>query len=223
MYPQRTISELLDSERRLREILQEQPLAVVGLQIKAHRQRCQMTVRELAARAMVSKTSVVNLEHGRSCNPATLAKLCAALGLHLDRLGEPTRKTEAPLVQRANQHLWYDLNDPAAEPLSAHSLTAQQRSDLRTVDRNAFMAMFRNVPPDSAILAGMIEVTLKTEDRQHPGSELLFVLEGAVKLDVQGKTFELGKGDCVYIPAASLHSYESATTAPVLLLVIRIG
>src|ERR1700742_4924282 len=109
----------MDFERALREVIRTSPLEVLGERIRAHRVACGVSVRQLAARAMVSKTSIVSLEHGRSCLPATLAKVCAAMNLHVDRLREPAieRQAEAA-VMRSEDFRWYDLEATTAGPLA---------------------------------------------------------------------------------------------------------
>ena len=99
------------------------------LAIKGFPGRDYVSIRELAERAMVSKSSIVSLEHGKSCRPSTLAKVCTAMNLHLERLiadpdQEPTVKflvvsrrlavwprgnrtvRDKPLSQQPKQHDW---------------------------------------------------------------------------------------------------------------------
>ena len=55
----------------------------------------------------------------------------------------------------------------------------------------------------------------------HPGMEqVCYVLEGQAHATVAGQSFELQAGDCCFVPADEMHTFEVRGTTPVRLLVI---
>lgn len=176
---------------------------------------------------MVSKTSIVSMEHGRNCQPATLAKVCAAMNLHLDRLVDPVDPGggDGFAVHRLADYRWYDLSTLAGGELAPHDLTPQQRSEIRAQGPDALMTMFRNVPAAAGVLTGVVELTHETETRSHPGAEFAFVLSGSAVIRVKGRRVELGVGESIYIEALAPHSYDAAdgSKGPVSLLMVRFG
>src|SRR5580658_3605758 len=79
----------LQSERYIRQALSSIPLEVLGTRLRNKRMDLGLSIRELSARALVSKTSIVSMEQGKSCRPSTLVKICSAMGLHAERFLEP--------------------------------------------------------------------------------------------------------------------------------------
>jgi quercetin dioxygenase-like cupin family protein len=46
---------------------------------------------------------------------------------------------------------------------------------------------------------------------EHPGEELVFVLEGALEFDVDGREYKLGKGDSVHFRTDRPHRWRNPT------------
>lgn len=203
------------------------PLDVLGKRVAAHRASCGLSIRQLAGRAMVSKTSIVSLEHGRSCLPATLVKVCAAMNLHLERLVDPEDTAQAgpARTHRKGDERWYGLDDFAGGELAQTPLSEAQRSAIRANGPDALMTMFRNLPSNSGVLAGVVELTKPTPIRSHPGAEFVYVLSGRATVTVDGSEVALEPGESVYIESMSPHGYASQPDSndPVSLLIFRLG
>jgi transcriptional regulator with XRE-family HTH domain len=59
-----------------------------------------------------------------------------------------------------------------------------------------------------------------TEPHEHPGDELLYVIEGEVELEIHGRKNRLGPGDAVYFEASFPHSYRPLGPGPARALVV---
>jgi mannose-6-phosphate isomerase-like protein (cupin superfamily) len=46
-------------------------------------------------------------------------------------------------------------------------------------------------------------------DRHKNSDQVLLVLEGVIEGEIEGKSLELRKGDCIIIPAGTLHRFEN--------------
>src|SRR4051794_11003461 len=78
--------DLLARDQEIRELLREIAPSVLGNRIRRARRRQGLSIRDLAQRAGVDKSSVVRLEGGSAPQPLTLIKISAALGFHLATL-----------------------------------------------------------------------------------------------------------------------------------------
>lgn len=175
-----------------------------------------ISIRAIAADAMVSKTSIVSLEHGKHCRPSTLVKVCKALGIHVGRLVTPQLPECGPCrVHRAVDDRTFNLEDIASPPsILDISTPAQVESTMVTFD---------NIPSYEGILAGRLEVTSRTAVRSHRGRELVYVLSGSARVTVRGEEFLLTQGDSIFILDREEHSYASADGKAVAkLLIVRV-
>ena len=202
----------MEGERYVRGALQHVPLAVVGARLKEKRNSLGLSIRALAEKALVSKTSIVNLEQGHSCRPATLVKIAGVMGLHVERFLEPDappKDGRSASVHRHDDDRWFALQELGAGPVEdlRRPLDESERARLRAMGLDPLMMMFRNIPLGAGFIAGIIELKVASEPRQHPGREFLLVLHGQVKVQVGPKTFDLNEGESLYFEASEEHSY----------------
>lgn len=213
----------------MREVLQTVPLDVLGQRVRLHRASMSLSIRDLASRAMVSKTSIVSLEQGKSCRPATLVKVCSAMGLHVERLLVPSEvaASSPPQVHRHVDDRWYDLDGLTSGPIEGvdRPLTAEERAKWHESGIVAQMLMFKNIPLGAGSLAGIIELSGRTETRSHPGSEFVFVVSGKARIEIGGDSFLLETGESAYIADGKEHSYgpDPASGESVSLLAVRVN
>ena len=67
-------TDFLESEQFVREALANQSPEVVGARLREKRISLNLSIRDLAEKAWVSKTSIVNLEQGKPFRASTLIK-----------------------------------------------------------------------------------------------------------------------------------------------------
>ncbi len=149
----------------------------IAQRLKALRAERGWSLDDLAARSGVSRATLSRLENAEvSATASALGKLATAYGLTVSRLMHLVEEGFAPLVARADQPVWQDPE------------TGFHR---------------RSVSPPAQGLAGeVIEGNLKPGTRidyatpPRPGLEHhLVMLEGALTLSIEGKSYDLGPGD----------------------------
>ena len=151
----------------------------IAQRLKALRLARDWSLDALATRAGVSRATLSRLENAEvSPTAAVLGKLCAAHGLTMSRLMVMVEDDFAPLVPEHAQTVWVD-------------------------DSAGFRR--RSVSPPAQQLAGEVlacelaaGATISYEQSPRPGLEHhLLMLEGQLRITVDGQTHELAPGDCL--------------------------
>lgn len=205
-----------------KELLSHVPLDVVGQRLRRARLKQGLSIRELAAKAEVSKTSIVRLEQGQPTFASTVVRVCKSLGLHLAGLADPRQIDEFAVVHRAEDDRWFDMTEFGAGPLGGadRPLAASER-----VGKAAVALLYlRNRLEGGMMLPALLEIYERSETRSHPGEEMVYVLEGTVRVYVGDQVFDLASGECVTFWSAEEHAYEPApgSAVPVRALSIRV-
>lgn len=196
------------AERYLRHLLQNVSHRDLGERLRAHRVSAGVSIRELATRAMVSKTSIVSLEQGKGCRPVTLEKICRALSLHVERLAKVEGDTKY-LVHRQRDDFWFDLDGLVSGPIGRGQATEKEKSEWRAAGVHNLMLMFGNIPSSAGFIAGIVELNEPTDKRSHPGAEYGFVLEGVARIQVGEQIYEVKQGETFFVPDSANHSYNT--------------
>jgi transcriptional regulator with XRE-family HTH domain len=122
------IQTLRAQEQAIEKVLETVPASVLGARIQRARMAQQLSAREVATQAGLSKNSIARLEQGEEVRPMTILKVCSVLGLHIERLALPEDESLAK-VHRLADDCWFDMIDFGAGPISGHQgrLTPEQR------------------------------------------------------------------------------------------------
>lgn len=181
------------------------------MRLRSIREKHGLSVRDLAEKSRLSKTSIMNLEHGHSCRPVTIMKVCAALGLHIERFLQPPAHEEPqlPAIHRREDDRWYDLNGLSSGPLGGldRPATDLEREQFHKHGLGAQMLMFQSRLSASSSIPGIIELTQSSEARSHPGEEFVYVLDGMLKMEIGSKQYELGQGESMSFDPNVSHNY----------------
>jgi quercetin dioxygenase-like cupin family protein/DNA-binding XRE family transcriptional regulator len=205
---------------RITELVTRTGTAIVGDRIHRVRVGMGLSIRDVALRAGVSKTSVLRLEQGGSCRPATLATVCAVLGLHVERLAEGA-SVEPGAVHREGDDRWYDMADVAAGPLPRAGRQAKARvSPLSNVA--VAVDLLRSRLQNGRILPTMLEVHRESIARSHPGEEFVYVLAGTLRLTVGTHVFDLKTGESMCFHSGEPHRYAPVGKRTARILSIRV-
>lgn len=195
---------------------------VLGQRIRRGRIAKGVSIRDLSERANVSKTSIVRLEGGLSCHATTVAKICAGIGLHLDRFLDPS-EAEIVSVHRRDEDQWYDLVKFADGPVAG----AEDEATRRKLSQSGLapVLLYKNGLANGQIWPALMELYAETPMRSHPGEEWIYVLEGSVQVNVGDQNYTLSRGECMNFWSSEEHSYAPAEGAalPVRILSVTVG
>jgi transcriptional regulator with XRE-family HTH domain len=60
----------------------------------------------------------------------------------------------------------------------------------------------------------------QSEPHEHPGAEIIYVLEGELAVNLEGEDFTLGQGDSMYFDCSHPHSYQRKGASPCTAIVV---
>lgn len=161
-------------------------IAEIGLKIKQLRLKNSLTQEELADRCELTKGYISQLENDlTSPSIATLKDILTALGSSLSEFF--AEEEEEPLCYSENDYFIKDMGESVIKWL---------------------------VPTSQKNMLEPIVMTIKSEgmsgkDLPHEGEEFGYVLKGAVKLTVGGRTEKLKKGMSFYFRSDKTHFIEN--------------
>lgn len=204
---------VLRQEEEVVELLKTVPSEVVGDRLSRARRRQGLSIRDLADRANVNKNSVVRLEKGGMPQPLTVVKICEALGLHVATIAHPASdEVEFLSIHRREDDRWFDLTDFAAGPLAEGPLEPKARAELGVP---AQILMQTNRLEKGQLLTRIIEVYDASPARSHLGEEMVYVLEGRIRLTVGSETVDLEVGESATFWSSEQHVYAPAPDSPI--------
>ena len=151
----------------------------IGARIHALRAERGLTLDGLAGLSDVSRAMLSRIERGESSPTAQLlVKVCGGLGITLSALFAPEGQPVGPLLRRAEQPTW---RDPATGYLRRNVSPAGTGSAAEIIEVE--------FPPGGSVAF---------DNRRSAGvDQHVWVLEGALELQVGGEAHRLEAGDCL--------------------------
>jgi transcriptional regulator with XRE-family HTH domain len=161
--------------------------------IRSHRLRRNLTLAELSELSGISVAHLSRLENGRRTPTVRLLlQLARALGVSLGALVGESPAQNAVYVSRSGDRHTITAGDTSLQSLSDPALRWLQVVEL-------------------SLLPGRLG-----EPAAHAGEEWVYVLSGAIEVEVNGSTSSLGTGDSVHfradIPHALRNPHEEGAT-----------
>jgi transcriptional regulator with XRE-family HTH domain len=185
---------------------------MVGDRLRRARLGHHFSVRQMAALAGLSKTSVVQAEAGRTSRRSTYEKLGVALHLRMESLLSITQSSVDPYsVHRQEDDRWYRLAHFNEGPIPDQTETAR-----RAVGEAGFtpFCFLSSRLHGGAIKPNVLEVYRQSEKRSHPGEEFAMVMSGRAVLEIGESVIELSEGESVTFWSGEPHSYGPAPDSP---------
>jgi transcriptional regulator with XRE-family HTH domain len=208
---------ILEREAETRDLIRQVPGATLGARLRRARLRMGVSIRDLAEKAHVSKTSIVRLVAGGAPQVATLLKVCAALGIHVASIAKPGgEEREIVAIHRNKDDEWYDLTDFGAGPLGAISLSERRKR------AEVPLLILKSRLESGRLLPTVLELYRASEARSHAGEEFVFVLEGVARITVGDKDFDLAQGESATFWSAEEHRYAPASGSPLPVRVLSV-
>jgi transcriptional regulator with XRE-family HTH domain len=158
----------------------------VAAWIRAYRLRRNLTLAQLSELSGVSVGHLSRLENGsRTPTVRLLLQLARALGVSIGELVGETSETSIVHISRSVDRRTIEADDTSLQSLSDPSLRALQAVEL-------------------SLHPGRVG-----EPATHAGEEWIYVLSGAIELDLNGSVCALGADDAVHFRADVPHSLRN--------------
>jgi transcriptional regulator with XRE-family HTH domain len=166
--------------------------------IRSHRLRRNLTLAQLSELSGISVAHLSRLENGlRTPTVRLLLQLARALGVPLGALvGEPPAQNTVYVSHSEDRHT-IAAGDTSLQSLSDPALRSLQVVEL-------------------SLLPGRVG-----EPAAHAGEEWVYVLSGAIEVDVNGSTSSLAAGDAVHFRADIPHALRNPDAQGATVLVVN--
>ena len=196
---------------------------IAGARLRRVRLQQGLSIRQISALAGISKTSVVEVEAGRSARRATYLKVATVLGLHLENLLHSGTADGLPYaVHRKADDRWFDLArfDEGPLPAPAQNDPAARGGIVGATPLNILGSRLEQ----GRIKPTIIEVSAPSERRAHAGEEHVYVLQGCAIVEIGEHRITLEEGESVTFWSAEPHAYlpHPDSALPVRLLSVRV-
>jgi transcriptional regulator with XRE-family HTH domain len=172
----------------------------IGEKLRGLRLRKSMGLAQLAAHTGLSEAMISKLENSRLVPTLpTLARIAMVFNVGLDYFFTDERKRHVVALSRGPERMSFPESKAAQEPAYLF-----ESLNFRAVASKlqGYLAEFRPVPEDKAKL------------HVHPGVELLYLLQGTLRMRVGTENYRLEAGDAIYFESIQKHSYASVGTRP---------
>ena len=161
----------------------------VGARVRSLRRERGLTIEQLAAATGLTKGFISQLERDRTApSLSSIARICDALGVRLSHIFE---REPAPALVRKHERSPVDTYFPTENHL------------LSSRDEERFQAIESVVAPGAG--AGDELYSLPGE------MEFVYVLAGAIQLQVGDETHVLEEGDALTYPLSKPHTWRNAS------------
>ena len=186
------------------EIIDDTFDVTIGQNLRRLRAEKGFTLDQLSEVSTVSRAMISRIERGEASPSALLlSKLCAALGTSLSAFFSDADKPVDPLLRRVDQPVWRDPETGYTRRV----ISPQATGSAVDIVQIRFPAGARIAyPPKHGA----------SELRQH-----LWVLHGVLDVIFDDETsFELHKGDCLFMPVAEPHIFSNPGMTDVIYAVV---
>ena len=175
--------------------------SAVANSIKTLRRRREMTLEKLAELTSMDKGYLSRIERGqKSPSVGTLLKIAEALGVQVSQLfGEVTSHDAITVVRRSTY-----VAIPSGEP------------------SDAFLQILLPANRQRRMSAFLVEPGIELDTRQsdHPGDEMLYVLQGSIEIIFPDRMIQLFTGDCIHFDGHLRHQLRRIDRKPARALIV---
>jgi transcriptional regulator with XRE-family HTH domain len=173
----------------------EDVIASIGPKVRQLRRQKNLSLQQLAERAGLSAAAIHKIEHnGMVPTITTLMKLAAAL----------------------NRSVAYFVDEEQAEP--AVLVRSDERKQVYTSKERLDLAGISG-PYGHFFMAGAVATMEPGADSgakrmEHPGEELIFMLDGTMSFEVEGQEYTLRRGDALHFRTDRPHRWGNPSARP---------
>ena len=173
----------------------EDVIASIGPKIRQLRRQKNLSLQQLAERSGLSAAAIHKIEHnGMVPTITTLMKLAAALNRSVAYFVDE-EPSEAAILVRSDER--------------KKVFTSKERLDLAGITG----------PYGQFFMAGAVATVEPEADSgpkpmEHPGEELVFMLEGSLRFTVEGEEYALRRGDALHFRTDRPHRWWNPSSRP---------
>lgn len=177
--------------------------ADIGRRIRQFRRQNDFTLQELADKTGFSKGYLSKVEKSEKAPPvATLSVIAKKLGVTVSNiLGEEAAAGSICLVRQ---------NERILMPKTGEKIGYAYEALADPYPHKHMEPFILSYPSDGAL----------KHTFQHDGEEMLYMLQGQMRLRYGGREFILNKGDCMYFDSSVAHTVESIGEIPLKTLIV---
>lgn len=205
----------------------------IGRRIRQRRLQLGLSTQEVADKSGIGRATVVRVEAGKPCRPATLQRLRHVLTLFTDFLLRDDPPFDFCIQDRPEERQWmvsrgkatYQRHGPISNPI--HENDPQERLRLGLLGFQPFFTCTLNSSlADGIMNQGLMELYDESWVDSHAGEEFIYCLRGRARIKVRDQTFLLDEGGALVFRASDPHQYAPAepvgpeNSPPLLLIVV---
>jgi transcriptional regulator with XRE-family HTH domain len=192
--------------------------AAIGQRIFRARTARELSIRELADRSEVSKTTIVRVERGDPIQLDTIRYIAKGLRMRLAELVAPNFTVgPPPAIHRRSQEMWFDIY--AYQGMRTTPELPRNREEW-PAEALPFCSIGARDYETGLFNPNLIYVNQPTQMRTHRGEEFAFVISGRLRIVFDQSSEELDSGESIYFFAGERHRYEPAGEEPAMILSI---
>lgn len=174
----------------------------VGKKLKQLRTSKGMTLKEVGDASGLSVGYLSQLERGKSSIAINhLGKLAECLGVNMRYFISEELQNESPVMKSFENEVLYIESE----------LSIQYRITNNMTDKCM-------LPKLDVIMPGFTTEGM----HYHKGEEFIYILEGVLTVELDGKTYTLYPGDTAHYNAMNVHSWSNHTGKPVKVLMVSV-
>ncbi len=198
------MSQLPPRQRDLKTLIETVGFEAIGQRVRRIRNRSNLTIRDLAEKAQVSKNTLLSLEQGNPTHISTIKVICKALKMKPEELTGPEFVQPSVVsLHHVEDSMWFDMNTFNMGEEN-NPLSPEQRSEAAVTPFCHLQSKF----PNNKFNPHVVELHNPTPVRSHRGEEFVYVLSGSVRINVGTQSFDLKEGESICFWAAESHNYE---------------
>jgi transcriptional regulator with XRE-family HTH domain len=164
----------------------------IGPKVRSLRKQAGLSLQQLSEQSDVSAAAIHKIEQsGMVPTITTLLKVAGALGKPVAYFVEEEEQGSEPTVHTP---------DGEHRPIYTSHTGIELAGISGTYDQFNIAGARATVQPGASSGAKMLE---------HPGEELIYVLEGKLEFEVNGRTFVLTQGDALHFRTVQPHSWRN--------------
>ncbi|WP_424933259.1 helix-turn-helix domain-containing protein [Amaricoccus macauensis] len=166
----------------------------IGPKVRNLRKEKELSLAELGNHTGLSPGMLSKIETGQLFPTLpTLLRIALVFGVGLDHFFvDDEEQPKVAVVRRAERIRLPDRPDTTNPSYLFESL------DFPVMDRR--MESYLGTFPSGAPV---------TEPHRHDGEELIYVIDGALRVDIDAQSFHLGQGDAMYFDSSLPHAYSA--------------